>query len=192
MTDATLKVGAVRFASEIGDVDANVGILLRWIEAGRDAGLDLLVTPEVSLTGHNAPERLLRAAMKRDDPRLRRLAEAAGDMTVVVGFIEEGPAAQFSDASAILRAGRVRHLHREVNLPDRGRLEEGKHYASDRFVDTYALSDDRRGGLLLCADMWNPTLPHLAFLHGNVPPSVRVPRRMDAARSEDNAGRPRR
>lgn len=166
MTDATLRVGAAQFASEIGDVDANVGILLRWIEAGRDAGLDLLVTPEVSLTGHNGPERLLRAAMKRDDERLSRLAEAAGDMTVVVGFIEESTAAQFYNASAMLRAGRVRHLHRKVNLPNYGRLEEGKHYASGRFVDTYALSDDWRAGLLLCADVWNPALAHLAFLHG--------------------------
>ena len=104
--------------------------------------------------------------MKRNDPRLKRLAKAAGDMAVVVGFIEEGPAAQFYNAAAILHRGRLTYLHRKVNLPTYGKLVEGKHYASGRFVDTYAINEDWRAGLLICADVWNPALTHLAFLHG--------------------------
>lgn len=163
---APLKIGAAQFASEIGNVDANLAIHLDWIERGRAAGLDLLVLPEVSLTGHYGGSRLLSAAMKRGDARLRRLAEAAGDMAVVAGFIEEGPAAQFYNAAVILRDGRIAHLHRKVNVPTYGRLKEGKHYATGRFVETWALDADWRAGLLICADVWNPALAHLAFLHG--------------------------
>lgn len=166
MTARTLKVGAAQFASEVGDVDANVDRHLDWIARGHEAGLDLLVLPELSLTGHYGPERLLDAAMRRDDPRLTRLAEAAGDMAVTVGFIEEAPAAQFHNAAAILRRGRMIHLHRKVNIPTYGKLEEGKHYASGRFVETVELDADWRAGLLICADLWNPALTHLAFLHG--------------------------
>lgn len=162
----SLKIGAAQFASEIGDVEANLAIHLDWIADGRAAGLDLLVLPEVSLTGHNGAERLLAAAMRRDDPRLRRLAEAAGEMAVVAGFIEEGPAAQFYNAAVVLKSGRIAHLHRKVNVPTYGRLEEGKHYASGRFVETWALDRDWRAGLLVCADVWNPALTHLTFQHG--------------------------
>lgn len=166
MSSHVLKVGAAQFPSEIGDVDANVRSHLDWIARARDAGVDLLVFPEVSLTGHYGADRLLDAAMKRSDPRLRRLAEAAGNMAVVLGFIEEGPAAQFYNSAVILRGGRIQHLHRKVNLPTYGKLEEGKHYASGRFVETFALDEDWRAGLLICADLWNPALTHLAFLHG--------------------------
>jgi N-carbamoylputrescine amidase len=162
----TLKTGVAQFASAIGDVDANIDVHLHWIAEGKAAGLDLLVLPEVSLTGHFGVERLLDCAMRRTDPRLTRLAEAAGDMAVVVGFIEEGQAAQFYNTAAVLRRGRLAYLHRKVNLPSYGKLEESKHYAAGRFVDICKLDDTWTAGLLICADLWNPALTHLAFLHG--------------------------
>lgn len=161
-----LRIGAAQFASAIADVDANIETHLDWIRQAHAEGLNLLVMPEVSLTGHYGADDLLNTVMKRGDPRLKRLAEAAGDMAVVVGFIEEGPAAQFHNAAAILRRGKLAYLHRKVNLPNYGNLVEGKHYASGRFVDTYAIDADWRAGLLICADVWNPALIHLAFLHG--------------------------
>jgi len=162
----TLRAGVAQFASAIGDVAANVEAHLHWIERGRAEGLDLLVMPEVSLTGHFGVESMLASAMRRDHPHLRRLAEAAGDMAVVVGFIEEGPAAQFYNAAVVLRRGRTIYLHRKVNLPSYGQLEESKHYAHGRFVDVCHLDADWQAGLLICADLWNPALSHLAFLHG--------------------------
>ncbi len=165
-TSKTITIGAAQFSSEIGDVDANLDRHLHWIARGREAGLDMLVMPELSLTGHYGSENLLDAAMSRKDPRLKRLAEAAGPMAVTLGFIEEGPAAQFYNAAAILCEGRMIHLHRKVNLPTYGKLEEGKHYAPGRFVETCELDGHWRAGLLICADVWNPALTHLAFLHG--------------------------
>lgn len=166
MTSRSIRVGAAQFASEIGDVDANIEMHLEWIAKGREARLDLLVLPEVSLTGHYGAETLLASAMRRDDPRVLRLAAAAGDMAVVAGFIEEGNAAQFYNSAVILKDGEIAHLHRKVNVPTYGRLEEGKHFASGRFVETWALDENWRIGLLICADLWNPALTHLAFLHG--------------------------
>jgi len=166
MSQPVLRVGAAQFASEIGDVDANLDAHFEWIGRGRAEGLGLLMLPELSLVGHHGPERLLDAAMHGDDPRLRRLAEAAGDMRVVLGFIEEGPAAQFYNAAAILQRGEVIYIHRKVNLPSYGLLDEAKHYATGRFVDTCEFDRDWRAGLLICADVWNPALTHLAFLHG--------------------------
>lgn len=165
-TNHKLKVGAAQLSSEIGDVDANMDRHLDWIARGRAAGLDLLVFPELSLTGHHGPEKLLTAAMHRRDARLMRLAEAAGPMAVTVGLIEEGPAAQFYNSAAILKGGSLLHLHRKVNLPNYGKLDEGKHYASGRFVETCSLSGQWTSGLLICADVWNPALAHLAFLQG--------------------------
>ncbi|CAN5715452.1 carbon-nitrogen hydrolase [soil metagenome] len=166
MPPRPLRIGAAQFASAIGDVDANVEIHLDWIARGRAAGLDLLVLPEVSLTGQYGADDLLAAAMSWRDPRLKRLSEAAGGMAVVVGFVEEGAAAQFYNSAAILKDGGIVHLHRKVNPPTYGRLEEGKHYAAGRFVETWPVDQDWRVGLLICADVWNPALTHLAFLHG--------------------------
>lgn len=166
MSRSTLKVGAAQFGSVIGDVDANLATHVEWLREARARRLDFLVMPELSLTGHHGPEQLLEVAMRREDPRLLELAREAGEMAVVVGFIEEGNAAQFHNAAAILHHGRVAYLHRKVNIPTYGQLEEGKHYACGRFVETHELDPDWRLGLLICADVWNPALAHLAYMQG--------------------------
>lgn len=162
-----LNLGAAQMASVPGDLDANLATHQRLIAQARDLAVDLLVFPELSLAGHYGAENLLDIAMHRDDSRLRDLSRAAGDMEIVVGFIEEGPAAQFYNAAAVLKAGRLVYIHRKLNLPSYGRLIETKYYALGRFVDTHPMPGDWRMGLLICADLYNPALVHLSFLHGS-------------------------
>ncbi len=162
----TLTIAAAQFASRIGDLEVNFAEHHRWVDEARAAGADLLVFPELSLVGHYGAEGLLEITMKRDDPRLLELSRAAGDMILVAGFIEEGPAAQFYNAAGVYKHGRCIYLHRKINLPSYGKLIETKYYAQGRFVDTHAIGEDWRLGLLICADLWNPALTHLSFLHG--------------------------
>jgi predicted amidohydrolase len=163
---ARLKAGAAQFASAIGDLEANFARHEAWFAQARAEGVELLVCPELSLAGHYGAERLLDVAIKRSDPRMKALADAAGPMAAVVGFVEEGPGAQFYNAAAVLHQGRIVYIHRKINLPSYGRLIETKYYAQGRFVDTHPLGEDWLMGLLICADLYNPALTHLSFLHG--------------------------
>jgi len=161
-----LTVAAAQFASETGDIAANLDKHREYIAHARAAGVDVLVFPELSLVGHYGAEDLLDVVMTREDERLLALSREAGDMEIVVGFIEEARGAQFYNTAAVLKNGRLRYLHRKINIPSYGRLIETKFYAHGRFVDTHGLSDDWVMGLLICADLYNPALAHLAFLHG--------------------------
>jgi predicted amidohydrolase len=161
-----LTVAAAQFASVTGDLAANLETHRDFIARARGVGVDVLVFPELSTVGHYGAERLLDVAMLRDDDRLLALSREAGDMEIVVGFVEEAAGAQFYNAAAVMRDGRLRYLHRKINLPSYGRLIETKYYAHGRFVDTHALEADWRMGLLICADLYNPALAHLSFLHG--------------------------
>jgi predicted amidohydrolase len=161
-----LTVAAAQFESASGDIATNTRAHLRLIDRGRASGADLLVFPELSLVGHDGAHDLLDVAMLSDDDRLLALSRAAGNMRIVVGFIEEGPAAQFYNAAAVLQDGKLLYLHRKINIPAYGRLIETKFYAQGRFVDIHRLDRDWVAGLLICADLYNPALTHLAFLHG--------------------------
>jgi len=161
-----LTVAAAQIASETGDLEANLAGHREFIHRARAAGADILVFPELSLVGHYGAERLLDVAMTREDHRLKELSLAAGDMEIVVGLVEEAAGAQFYNAAAVLRNGRLRYIHRKINIPSYGRLMETKFYAQGRFVDTHRRDDDWVMGLLICADLYNPALTHLSFLHG--------------------------
>ena len=161
-----LTAGVCQIASEIGDIDSNTRKHLAVIDEARTKAVDMLLFPELSLTGHTAQREVLSLARYRDDPRIQRLADAAGEMLVIVGLIEEGPAAQFYNTALGVKNGQIVFLHRKINIPNYGDLNEGRHFASGRYVETFPLTSPWRGGLLICADVWNPALVWLAALHG--------------------------
>jgi N-carbamoylputrescine amidase len=162
-----LKVAVAQIACTPGEMEENLERHLETIGRAKAAGADILLFPELSLSGYQIGDRVLSVAMERHDPRILQLAEAAGEMRVALGFVEEGIAAQFHNTAAVLHRGEVAFLHRKLNLPTYGQLEEGKHFAAGRYMESFLLEDERwRCSLLVCADTWNPALVHLAAVQG--------------------------
>ena len=122
---STLTVGVAQIDCHLGDLERNLQTHLQMVTQAHDAGVELLLFPELSMTGCALGAMVPDVALTRDSETVAMLARAAGDMTVVFGLVEEGPAAQFYNAAAAVRNGRLVHLHRKVNLPTYGKLEEG-------------------------------------------------------------------
>jgi len=161
-----LRVGAAQFESRPCDLDGNLRKHLQLIDQAKGEGVHLLVFPELSLTGYHVGNQAIEIAMQRDDPRLASLARHAGDMTVVLGFVEESVAAQFHNSSIVLHGGRQSFVHRKLNLASYGNLEEDKYFAEGRYVDVVTHHRPWTVSVLICADAWNPGLVHLAALYG--------------------------
>lgn len=164
--DRRLKVAVAQIEARHGDIDSNLAKHLDMIAAARDGGADTVVFPELSLTGYCVGDQSLGLALPRDHAVIGRLAEASQGLWVVVGFIEEGVAAQVHNSLAVLRDGAVAFLHRKLNLATFGRLEEGKHFAGGRYLETFDLGPRWRAAAMICADCWNPALVHLAAVQG--------------------------
>lgn len=169
MNSTRLTVAAAQLAPALADVSANVERHLEIIARARASAVDVLVFPELSLTGYDMGPRVPELGMGCDPtvaPELRRLAEAAGDMHVVVGFVEEGYGAQYFNSAAVLRGGELVFVHRKLNLANYGDMQEAKFFAQGRYIEPLALPSQFTGAVLLCSDMWNPPLVHIAALHG--------------------------
>lgn len=166
VTDLRLKAGIAQIDCKLGDVAHNLRVHLQLIAEAGNAGVELLLFPELSLTGYGLGNAVPDIALARNSATVLELAQAAGDMTVVFGFVEEAPAAQFYNAAAVVKNGQLVHLHRKVNLPSYGRLEEGKLFAGGQRVESFDVAPPWTAGLLTCADLWNPALVHLSMLQG--------------------------
>lgn len=162
-----LRVAVAQIHTVLGDLKANLAKHLAMIERARAARVDALLFPELSLTGHSTGPAALRLALVRDDPMVLEIARASGEMFTIFGMIEEGFAAQFYNTAAAVHDGEVVFLHRKINLATYGYLEEGKHFAGGRYVETFLLAPYWQASVLICADMWNPALIYLAALHGS-------------------------
>ena len=163
---ADIVVAVAQIECRQGDVDGNLALHLEAVAEARAKRVDLLVFPELSLTDYLSEPDVAVLARTADAPELRRIADAAGPMTVSVGFVERAEDGRAYNAQALLSAGRCLFVHRKLNLPSYGRLQEGRHYAGGDTLASTRWREDWTVATLICADTWNPALPWLAALGG--------------------------
>jgi predicted amidohydrolase len=161
----TLAIAQIN--TRLGDVQANLEKHLALAREARLAGADLLVFPELSLTGYVLQD-LASAVARRpdsDDPVFKQLLNASQDLDLVVGFVDEDRRHRFFIASAYLSRGRVLHVHHKVYLPTYGLFDEGRFFA---WGDSVQAFDTRFGrmGILICEDFWHASPPYLLWLDG--------------------------
>lgn len=160
----TLHVGAAQINASLGDINLNLERHLEVIAEAREHQLALLVFPELSLTGYGLGSGVMQVAMPLEDPLLARLARAAGEMQTVVGFVEEASPGEYYNALAILQDGEMVAVHRKLNLPTYGGLEEGKWFSHGNALTHTTVRPGWSATQLICADLWNPALVHAALL----------------------------
>lgn len=159
-TASPLIVAAAQIACIPGDVAANLALHLDAIADARRRGAGLLVFPELSLTDYLSAPDAARLARPVGAEEPRRLIAAAGDMAVSFGLIlAEG--GRVYNAQVLVQGGRIRQIHRKLNLPQYGNLVEADHYSPGRVLET-GQAAGRRMATLICADSWNPALVWLA------------------------------
>jgi predicted amidohydrolase len=140
---------------------------LEWIAQARQAGVDLLVFPELSLTGYVLQDLATAVACRPlpTDSVFQPLLQASQDIDLVVGFVDEDDRHRFYISSAYLSQGKVLHVHHKVYLPTYGLFDEGRFFA---WGDCVRAFDTRFGrmGILICEDFWHASPPYLLWLDG--------------------------
>nr|UQM69634.1 nitrilase [Desulfococcus multivorans] len=155
-----MKVGVYQTNPVLLDVKSNMEDTLQKIEAAKAEGVDLVVFPELSLTGYFVRERYHEAALRMDSPEIKRLAAATRGTAAVIGFIEESKAMNFYNSALVAVDGEILFAYRKLNLPNYGVFEERKIFSSGKQVRVF-----RHKGLtiapFICNDLWHPSLPYL-------------------------------
>jgi NAD+ synthase (glutamine-hydrolysing) len=165
MTFRTIAMAQVE--TRLGDVDANLALHLNIIEQAKSQGAELVVFPELSLTGYVLQDLTPTVARKPspEDPTFRPLLKASDDIDIIVGFVEADSRHRFYIAAAYLSGGEVLHVHRKVYLPTYGLFDEGRFFAWGDHVRAFD-SPFGRIGILICEDFWHASPPYLLWLDG--------------------------
>jgi predicted amidohydrolase len=150
-----LRVALAQIAPRLGDRPHNQQLHLDRIAEARAGSADLVVFPELSLTGYYLRDMVPAVALSADAPELAELAAAAGPMAAAVGFVEETPQHRFYNAAAVLEGGRVAHVHRKVFLPTYGLFDEQRYFAPGERLRAFDSRRFGRVGLLICEDFWH-------------------------------------
>jgi NAD+ synthase (glutamine-hydrolysing) len=162
-----LTLALAQINTRLGDVEANLEKHLAFIADAVGKGADLLVFPELSLTGYVLQDLASQVAHRPlpHDPVFRSLLDASQKLDLVVGFVDEDQRSRFFISSAYLSKGQVVHVHHKVYLPTYGLFDEGRFFA---WGDAIQAFDTRFGrfGILICEDFWHASPPYLLWLDG--------------------------
>ena len=160
-----MRVALAQTDSILGNTEENLRKAREVVAEARNRGADLTVFPELSLSGYAVGELGADVAIEVQSEAITSLAEAAGEMAVVVGFCEEGRGFQTYNSAAYLEGGVLRHVHRKLYLPNYGVYEERKHYNPGQSMRAFDTGFGRMA-ILICNDAWQPFLPFIAVQDG--------------------------
>jgi len=158
-------LGIAQLAPALGNLDANLALHDKILREAEGQGVDLLLFPELSLTGYFLKDLVPSVALTARDPRLDLFKQASRKMAIVVGLVEESSDRRFFNAAAYFEDGKLRHLHRKLYLPTYGLFDEHRYFAQGESLRAF---DTRLGrmALTICEDLWHPATAYLAALDG--------------------------
>jgi predicted amidohydrolase len=150
----------------LGDVEANLKRAERAVVGAVDEGSELIVFPELHLTGYSIGRVDDDLSMHADDLRLRRLAARAGTAGVVTGFVEDGPGVHTYNTAAYFQDRALVHVHRKLYLPTYTTFEERKFFTPGPSMRAFTGAEHTRMAILVCNDAWQPQLAFIATQDG--------------------------
>ncbi|HEX8065186.1 MAG TPA: NAD+ synthase [Thermoleophilaceae bacterium] len=155
-----LTIALAQIDAVVGDIEGNAEKVAAAIARARDEGAQLVLTPELVLTGY-PPEDLLLKTRFADAAAaaLERLAADVRDVVAIVGFPER--AGDVHNAAAVLADGRVASVYRKMYLPNYGVFDEQRYFQAGTEPATIELNGVLVG-LTICEDIWEPGPPATA------------------------------
>ena len=153
----SLTVALAQLDVTVGDLDGNAEKIRAGIDRARSEGAQLVLFPELALTGYPPEDLLIKTRFLRDAAeRLDELAEAADGIVAIVGYPQLRD--DVYNAAAVLADGGVQAVYRKMYLPNYGVFDEQRYFqqgTEPALIEVEGVPV----GITICEDIWQPGPP---------------------------------
>jgi predicted amidohydrolase len=163
-----MRITLAQLDSQLGDLDANAEKAAKTVAEAKAAGSDLVVFPELYLSGFSVGDVEQDVSILPNDPRIERLAAESGDGGVLIGFPEaQAHGLHTYNSASYYEGGKLLHTHRKLYLPNYSIFEERKHFLPGQSSQAFGIHGAKhRAATLICNDAWQPQLAFLSTQDG--------------------------
>src|SRR3954453_8474759 len=157
MRTEPLRVSLAQINATVGDISGNAKKIREYIDRARDEGTQLVLFPELALTGYPPEDLLLKTHfVDTAGAALEEIARDTDDIVVILGFPERRD--DVYNAAAVLADGRVQAVYRKMYLPNYGVFDENRYFQAGTEPELIELNGVAVG-LTVCEDIWEPAPP---------------------------------
>lgn len=158
-----MKVRAIQFSPALGDIGKNMETHIRHISRAIRDGRELIVFPELSLSGYQLKDIVSEAAFEKDGAEWREIERLSKKIAIILGAPLEEDAGIICNAALYFSRGQCRHIHRKVQLPNYGMFEEKMIFKAGDTFRTFQIGT-MTAGILICREILFPMLAYLYFI----------------------------
>src|SRR5213075_3408399 len=151
-----MKIGFAQINPTVGDLRGNCELIVRAYERLAGAGAELVLTPELAMTGYPPQDLVLKSRFVPENLELlQKLHARVGDVALLVGFVDrnEGRGKPFRNAAALLERGKpIRKTYKSL-LPTYDVFDEERYFQPAESVEPFVVHG-KKIGVTICEDIW--------------------------------------
>lgn len=149
----TFRIAIAQLNFLVGDIAGNTQIILECIHKAKQASVDLVVFPELALSGYPPEDLVLREDFKKKiHHALKDIQEKSSDIAILLGYPDYSVEGIFNAASLIKDKKMVRTYHKHY-LPNYGVFDERRYFKAGNSDGLFKIKG-LNIGLLICEDLW--------------------------------------
>jgi NAD+ synthase (glutamine-hydrolysing) len=154
MKKCQIRIACAQINCTVGDLAGNERKMLHYTGLAKDVGADIVLFPELALTGYPPEDLLFKPSFVRDNvKKIKELAGAVKDITAVVGFVDQDRQGMYN-AAAVISGGRIKAVYHKMCLPNYGVFDENRYFESGKKPLVLAVGKCLCG-LTICEDIWS-------------------------------------
>ena len=170
MNIKTIRIAGAQMSFPVGAIQKNKQTILDCFEAAEEKEADILIFPELAMTGYPPEDLLLRESfVGKNFAVLEELAEFSATTSGVIGFVDRNlddnhtdrQTRDIANAAAIIQNGDVKGIYHKCFLPNYSVFDEARYFAKGNNPGNVFWYEDVGIGISICEDIWIEEGPSL-------------------------------
>jgi len=152
-----MNVAIAQINTTVGDLAGNTRKIISYINKARKKDADLVVFPELAITGYPPKDLLLKKKfIKENKAMLREIVKKTKGIAVILGFVDYAESkGETYDAVAIIKDRKLLFVQHKISLPNYDVFDEKRYFTPGRCEDQKLFPlKGKKIGVLICEDLW--------------------------------------